>query len=72
MGLLRKALSVTSAVVAPGTWRGNQPGFIKYRSDAEELAREQNALLREQNELLRGRSPLRSHSEPWPDPRSQD
>lgn len=63
MGLFRKTLAVTSAIIAPGTGRGNQPGFIKYRSDAEELAREQNRLLKEQNDLLR------SHSEPWPHPR---
>lgn len=55
MGLLRKTLAVTSAVVAPGTWRGDQPGFVKYRSDGEELARERNRLLAEQNEILRGR-----------------
>jgi hypothetical protein len=53
MGLIRKTLSVTSAVVAPGTWRGDQPGFVKYRSEAEEARREQTALLRQQTELLR-------------------
>jgi hypothetical protein len=47
MGLIRKTLSVTSAVAVPGTFRGNQPGFIKYRSEAEEARREQTALLRQ-------------------------
>lgn len=47
MGLIRKTLAVTSAVIAPSTWRGDQPGFIKYRSEAEEARREQTALLRQ-------------------------
>lgn len=53
MGLIRKTLAVASAIAVPAASRNGQPGFIKYRSEAEEARREQTALLREQTELLR-------------------
>ena len=53
MGLIRKTFAVASAIAAPASSRSGQPGFIKYRSEAEEARREQTALLREQTELLR-------------------
>jgi hypothetical protein len=60
MGLIRKTLAVASAVVAPASSRNGQPGFVKYRSEAEEARREQTALLRQQTELLRQQALLQA------------
>lgn len=53
MGIIRKTLSVASAIAVPAASRNGQPGFIKYRSEAEEARREQAQLLHEQTDLLR-------------------